>query len=175
MSAFVFGPHIITNTIVPGRPFSAKFRASVKKNSVQKDQVGRIYRDSAGRLRTDMEFQGVHVGYRILDPVAGVRTIVNDLHKAYVESICCMAPQSGMPDPSSEKRMINGIDCVRFPAAPTLEEAWVSPELELVIQERVRDESHESTWEVYDIVRTEPDESLFRIPRDYQAVSGPDA
>jgi hypothetical protein len=175
MSAFVFGPHIITNTIVPGRPFSANFRASVKKNGVHRDNLGRILRDSAGRLRLDIEFQGTHVGYRILDPVAGVQTLVDDIHKTYVESTCGTGPQSGMPDPSSEKRMINGVECLRFPPAPTLEEAWVSPELELVIHEHVRDESTESTWDLYDIVRAEPDESLFRIPPDYQAATRPDA
>jgi hypothetical protein len=175
VSAFVFGPHILTNTTASGRPFSAKFRASVKKNGVQRGRSGGIFRDKAGRLRVDVEFQGVDIGYRVLDPVAGIQTIVDDIHKTYVESTCGAGPQSGMPPPSSEKRIINGVECLRYPPEPTLEEAWVSPELELVIQEHVRDESNESTWEVYDIVREEPDERLFRIPPDYQAAIDQDA
>ncbi len=81
MSALVFGPHILTNMTTSGRPFSAKFRASVKKNGVQRDRLGGIFRDNAGRLRLDMEFQGVLVAHRILDPVAGVQTIVDHGHK----------------------------------------------------------------------------------------------
>jgi hypothetical protein len=122
-----------------------------------------------------MEFQGTHVGYRIVDPVAGLQTMVNDINKTYVELACGTTLQFGPLDPSSEKRMINGVECSRYPPAPTIVEAWVSPELELVIREHVRDESHETTWDVYDIVRTEPDESLFRVPRDYKAVIGTDA
>ncbi len=168
MSAFVFGPHILTNTTLPGRPFSATFRASVKKNGVQRDQTGRVLRDESGRLRLDLEYQGIHVGFSVLDPVAGLNVMVNDINKAYVESALGTPIHCGMPDPNSEKRIIEGLECLRYPPAPSLEEAWVSPELEFVIRERVRDETHESTWELFDIVRGEPDAGLFQIPPGYR-------
>jgi len=175
MSAFVFGPHIHTNTTAPGRPFSAKFRASVIKNGVQKQHSGRILRDSCGRLRSDMEFQGVLVGYRVLDPVAGLQIFVNSTNKTFVQSTFGPPPQFGVPPTVSAKRMIEGLECLGYPTGPSIEEAWVSPDLEMVIQERTKNESGESAWELYDIIRTEPEETLFQIPSDYQAASGADA
>jgi hypothetical protein len=175
MSAFVFGPHILTNMTAPDRPFSAKFRASVIKNGVQREHSGGILRDSSGRLRSDMEFQGVLVGYRVLDPVAGLQIFVNRTNKTFVQSAYGPPPQLGMPHPVAAKRMIEGLECLGYPAGSTIEEAWVSPELEMVIQERTKNESGESAWELYDIIRTEPEETFFQIPSDYQAASGPDA
>lgn len=162
--------------MTPGRPFSAKSRAWVKKNGAQRDHFGRIFRDNSGRLRYDSEFQGIWVSSWIRDPVAKTNITLNHFHKTFIQSSEPFGTplQTSMPD-STEKRMINGVECLRYPPRQTLEEAWVSPELEFVIQERTRDDFHETTWEIYDIVRTEPDESLFRIPSDYQAATGPDA
>ena len=170
MSAFVFGPHIITNTTIPGQPFSAKFRGWAKKNGVERDHLGRIFRDNSGRLRYDGEYQGIWVISSIHDPVGGVHIILDHLHRSYIQPTERFGTplRTSMPE-STEKRIINGVECVRYPPGQTLEEAWVSPELELVIQEHTRDESHETMWEIYGIVRMEPDESLFRIPGDYHA------
>src|SRR5437879_4698114 len=53
-------------------------------------------------------------------------------------------------------------------------EVWTSPELKAVVYSKRSDpRMGEQTFELKNIVRSEPDPSLFAVPADFKAVAGP--
>ncbi len=54
----MLGPRAFTNINEPGHPFSAKYRATCTEGGQQSTRSGQIWRDSLGRLRKDIEWEG---------------------------------------------------------------------------------------------------------------------
>lgn len=173
----MIGPRVFTNCTEPRRPFSARFRSSSTRGAETRVRTGRVFRDSLGRLRNDIELGGILVGSWIIDDPAAKRIVVNHMSKSYAVSDSDPGEvlRLAMPDDRYGARIIEGLHCVRYPPRPGLDEAWLSPELEYVVFERSRDLDRVDTWEVFDIERSEPDPSLFLPPPGYNLVPGPDA
>jgi hypothetical protein len=166
---FVFGPSFQTNVHAPGRPFEACYRAWRVEAGERRTSTGRLCRDSFGRLRVDVEMHGVLVASVISDPVAYRRSWLNHIEREYGESHLDFdnAVRWAMPGPGAERRTIHGLECLLIERGDRLQ-AWLSPELDLVVQEHVKDDSGEGIWELYDVVLREPDAKLFDVPEDYR-------
>jgi len=154
----------------------------------------RLYRDSAGRTRTDGPIllnpeSGVEtvVMVVIVDPVAGFQYVLDPrrrvAHRRPLEapapSPAATAQAPARPRLTSEPMgsqwlegvSVQGVRLTLAHPAPSQTEYWMSPDLQvMVLQRRIDPQGGEASNRLTHIVRAEPDVTLFAPPADYTAV-----
>ena len=157
----------------------------------QPSQTTRIYRDSAGRTRTEHTFTpppGALMAsalplIQIADPVAGCRYMLDSrtrtarrtpwpstMHRTNVPA------SENLPQPVVQPATtaFNGGGTRPRPdmsddrPITTVTETWISPDLKTVLLSKVSDQRYgESVTKLTNIVVAEPDPALFQVPADY--------
>ena len=174
--------------VVTGKPFSASWqrRAAFDK----KELSGKLYRNSAGIVRLDLEFSVDHGVALITDLRAGKQvTLLSDRQIAIVSAVeGAMTPDleawslDGNPRWLPDEKVMQGIRVRRVvlddtdPAGPQLGEAWVSPEYGLcfaadgITGTGASDSAETFQWLVTEFVPHEPEKGLFMIPDGFQVL-----
>ncbi len=135
----------------------------------------------------------------IYDPIAGFRYTLDTLdHVAHRQKVPSFTPTPAAnfsktviqpPAESLGIQMINGVPAEGQRTTQTIpagaqgndrpinvvSESWFSPELRITILSKRSDpRSGETTTQIVNIIRADPDPSLFTIPADYAAVDETD-
>jgi hypothetical protein len=162
--------------IVKAHPFIASYQD--KSPSLPEGMHrGRIYRDSLGRTRTDINLPGGQE-MRFIDDVTKSTLFVVDVSRGLYDKDSYQPIDLGWIFPNTtpvvteEHRDILGIDCVRVRFKPPrsapvasagdIGEAWISKPLGIVMKDM--NPSLDWKWEVTRIEFREPDPGTFELP-----------
>ncbi|MBV9761414.1 MAG: hypothetical protein JO340_12685 [Acidobacteriaceae bacterium] len=163
--------------LVKGHPYVASYRTgspSLPGGSV----TGRVYRDSAGRSRLDIDSgTGQEVQF-IDDPATGTFFVIDSSNKSYERDshepidIGWIFPNAA-PIFTEEHLVILGLDCVRVrlraprgaPEPGDVGEAWVSKQYGILMKQR---SSQDWNWEITEIQFREPGPGTFDVPAGYR-------
>ncbi len=187
---------------IPGVPLSVEtIEEYVTKNpdgtSTHAADKTRVYRDAAGRMRSEMEIADPTEGpielITLVDPVEGFIAVLETSNKIahrmkYQTGSglgISMGGGRGLSDvPGKKTRKTENlgkqaIDTIEYegnrtttksddqPSLVAVSESWMSRELGLIALQRYSGPDEESTSRIEKIDRTPPDLSLFAIPADY--------
>jgi hypothetical protein len=191
----MFGGPMGPPKVVTGAPYSATQKIQFQQtladgNQIQHTEDNRVYRDSQGRVRTEVGRPDGHTTITIFDPVAGYIAHLNpDKQVAMKMTLPANPPTPPTPPtpPNATKQdlgtqTINGLAATGTRLTETIpagafgnqqpitvtREVWVSTALSVPVLVKSTDPRHgTSTMELTDINRAEPDPSLFQIPSAY--------
>lgn len=181
MGVTVFGPGTLSPGVRTGRPFVASFEERRVRRGLWKRQStvgGRLCRDGSGRVRTEYRLRRLWVTSSVVaiaDPVGGWISVIDPLHRTCGRSEYA-PPLDGKAltfPPDAERRMWEGLRCVRVPSFGNIAEAWFCEELDQVVYEKRLTLEEDIEWRLVDISYTEPDPELFIPPRDYRLLENP--
>jgi len=171
-------------------------------NQIARQAQSKVYRDSQGRVRTEHAAKGSAAVVAIFDPVAGfthvlhpatmtaVKTPVH-LHSELQSGGARRPKQNETSDVQTEDlgtQMINGVAAAGTRTTRTIpagaignqqaiqivREAWISVDLKVPVLIKSSDPRFGSTtMQLTNIVRAEPDASLFQVPANYAVTAGP--
>lgn len=199
-----FGPG---RTPVTGAPYSGTVTMSSVQtlatgNQITRNQQEKVYRDSQGRVRTEITMTPPNGGtaqtmITIFDPVAGFTATLNPQTSTAVKRTMPTAgtgpartpptPPTGATAPTVQTtdlgtKVINGLNAtgtrttVTIPAGAvgnsqaltSTREVWQSTDLKVPVLVTSSDPQRgTSTTQLTNVVRSEPDASLFLIPSSY--------
>ena len=155
-----------------------------------------VYRDSAGRIRTETSMPGPsgesYVSAHIVDPVAGSVVVLlvseklavrNQMPESQAQSYRVATRKERLPKEKWAKgtedlgtRMIDGIEAFGTRFTPSSEghtpifitqESWWSVDLQLKVSETTTRTNGKDVAKIQNLVRGEPDPALFKIPSGY--------
>jgi len=172
-------------------------------NQVTRQEQTKVYRDSQGRVRVEHTGgpQGAQAVTAIFDPVAGVSHILRPSAMTAVTTPMHAhaakenaAPRHQRQDSSQVQtedlgaQVINGLAATGTRTTRTIpagemgnqqpirivREAWVSTDLKVPLMIKTSDPRFgTTTMQLTEIVRAEPDASLFQVPAGYKVMSRP--
>lgn len=168
-------------------------------NKIKRIQKERMFRDSEGRTRNEYESTILgdrkSLSIYINDPVTGFRYRLNPDRKTAIRS-SLNAPRTTIAIPSPPKgystksedlgnKIINGIETKGHRSITTIaagtqgnekelqsvSEYWSSTELRLTVYSKSSDPRNgERIFQLENLKRDEPDETLFKVPSDYKII-----
>jgi len=190
-----------SRTPVTGAPYSAIQTTETQHTLADGNQIARqeqtkVYRDSQGRVRTEHAARGAEAVVAIFDPVAGFSHVLRPATMTAVKTPVHMHselhPKRNQPsDVQTEDlgtQVINGLAATGTRTTRTIpagaignqqaiqivREAWVSVDLKVPVLIKSSDPRFGSTtMQLTNIVRAEPDASLFQVPASYAVTAGP--
>jgi hypothetical protein len=145
----------------------------------------KLYRDSLGRTRTELTGgfpQRARVSIEIVDPVAGYRYSFTDrssvAHRSPLGPVTRVLPSSewvskmgGQPLGTQSLSGLSASGTRISPAGPALSgatwEQWWSPDLGVIVLDKVVRSERQVVRQLSNITRSEPDASLFQVPSGY--------
>lgn len=171
-------------------------------NQISRQEQSKVYRDSQGRVRTEHAAKGAEAVVAIFDPVAGFSHVLHPAtmtavktpvhaHSEFKNGIATHPKRTETSDVQTEDlgtQMINGLAATGTRTTRTVpagaignqqaiqivREAWVSVDLKVPLLIKSSDPRFGSTtMQLTNIVRTEPEASLFQIPANYAVAAGP--
>jgi len=185
---------VSSSVIEPGRPFSADSETlrltQGSEGKTRHVDRGRIYVNGAGSVRSELleEDAAMPIMVNMLDAVRRVNVIIDPISNTVAQiplpepQARTTAPPPGAPTPRSlpeqpslavhreslGERQVEGLRCIGertkgFPPGSVVE-TWRSPELGVVILERLENARTEVTYRLFNIRRGEPDPKLFDVP-----------
>lgn len=191
-----WGPQVITQTVIRGRPFQARYEQICRKTTpdgqvLQEMIVGAVFRDKDGRLRKELRLPvapGEVITLTLLaDPLKESLYILDTQSRTFLRESFPAIPgdtkhESGFAEEKdfSEAddehlgvRELEGLLCHgrRGQVSGALVEFWYSDDLMEVLLEKRTDQHEENTLRLFEISRVEPDSALFSIPTGYSAVN----
>ena len=177
--------------VVTGAPYSGTEQVQMQQtladgNQIQHTDSGKVYRDSQGRVRTEMT-RGTHTMITIFDPVAGYVAHLDPTKQTATKMTLPSNPPShpAPPNPPQISKQDIGTETMSgltatgtritetIPAGAfgnqqpiqTVREVWVSTALSVPVLVKTTDPRFgTSTIQLTDITRSEPDPALFQIP-----------
>jgi hypothetical protein len=175
------------NTNAKGKPFHAmfeqlSFRKQPPATTPTKTIAGEIFRDSEGRYRQELSIEVgptklIRLAY-IKESIAKVAYVLDLSNRKLIQEEPLIDDQdNGAASPLSgrgaadEKNNIEGFSCrvINIQGADGVStELWFSEELEMVLFERRRSGTEERVTRLYNIVRAEPDKTLFAVPAEFK-------
>lgn len=172
------------------------------ENKLTRRVTTRLYRDSDGRFRREQALvssaiEGAQTIVYIFDPLAGVKFALNPATKIArriklekSDNLKIETPKSAFGEPKIESlgsKIIEGVEAegtrsiVQIPAGAIgnekafeiVYEHWFSKDLQIIVRSKHNDPRFgEQIYSVTNIVRREPDKSLFAPPADYKILDG---
>jgi hypothetical protein len=190
-----------SRTPVTGAPYSAIQMTESQQtlpdgNQIARQEQSKVYRDSQGRVRIEHAARGVEAVVAIFDPVAGFAHVLHPSTMTAVKTPVHVrdelhAKRNQASDVQSEDlgtQMINGLAATGTRTTRTIpagaignqqaiqivREAWVSVDLKVPVLIKSSDPRFGSTvMQLTNVVRAEPDASLFQVPANYAVTAGP--
>lgn len=190
-----------SRTPVTGAPYTAIQTTETQHTLADGNQIARqeqtkVYRDSQGRVRTEHAARGAEAVVAIFDPVAGFAHVLHPSNMTAVKTPVHvhneLHPKRTQPsDVQTEDlgtQVINGLAATGTRTTRTIpagaignqqaiqivREAWVSVDLKVPVLIKSSDPRFGSTvMQLTNIVRAEPDASLFQVPTNYAVTAGP--
>lgn len=180
---------------VTGQPYSAIQTVTIRRllqdgDEFTRQTVTRLYRDGAGRMRRDTLDSEGELDHSLITDVDGATVFLD--HKNQLVSVGGTRRQAAVDrgeelqrpegaEPLGE-RDIEGVAATGFATkrqvgreGENLEvttETWVSKDLNMTLYRKHSDPRFgDSTVEITEIDRREPDPALFDVPRDYQSLA----
>jgi hypothetical protein len=193
-----------TTQQIENAPFSAHLSMAMSSKgsgtSMSMAINGEVYRDSAGRMRIDMEMPGNMKMTELFDHSQNTLAVWSNQTKvAMVHSLPATVPgdkaarnktAAPRPDPPGTQETLNGMKVfkshqnITMPAgamgntdAAKMEvDIWYAPSVSMPIKMVALDSPMgDFTFELSDLKQDEPDAALFHVPADYASQQLPDA
>lgn len=196
MSCNNWGPQLITETVISGRPFQARYqqistRKTADGQASQEILSGAVFRDNDGRIRKELRLPGApdeviqivlladpaNESIHVLDLQS--KTFLKERFPAALKETRHELPFATKEDLSEEdgealgERELEGLICHghRSHLGDDVVEFWYSDDLREVLLEKRTSRDEENTLRLFEIHRVEPDSELFSIPAGYSPVN----
>lgn len=191
-----WGPQVITQPVITGLPFQARYEQICRKTTpdgqvLQETIAGAVFRDKDGRIRKELRLPdapGEEITLALLaDPFTESLYILDTQSRTYLiekfpaslrdtndeSRFAANTDLSVLDDEHLGEREFEGLLCYgrRGYLDDAVVEFWYSDDLKEIVLEKRTAQDEDNTLRLFEIHRVEPDSELFSVPPGYAAMN----